>query len=376
MLPMPLVAGIAGALLVLIILWDAFEAIILPRRVMRRWRLARFVYRTTWRVWAAIARRIRKGKRRESYLSFYGPLSLLMLLGVWASAMVFGFAAIQWALGSKLGGANIGHGFWWDLYFSGSTFFTLGLGDLTPQDTPSRVATVLEAGLGFAFLAMVIGYLPVIYQAFSRREGEITLMDARAGSPPAAVELLLRQAKSGDFPQTLTRFFAQWERWSSELLESHLSYPLLAYYRSQHDNQSWLAALTTVLDACAVVVAGLEGPVAWQAQLTFAMARHAVVDLSQVFGTAPKDPAIDRLPHEACERACDALRSVGIPLSGDEALEPKLAGLRHMYEPYVNSLSAHLLMALPPWLPTAKRKANWLTSAWEHAPLTRPPQAP
>jgi hypothetical protein len=368
MLPMHIAAGIAGALLVLIVLWDAFEAIILPRRVMRRWRLARFVYRTTWRVWAATARRIRKAKRRESYLSFYGPLSLLMLLGVWASAMVFGFAAVQWALGSKLRGTNIGHGFLWDLYFSGSTFFTLGLGDLTPQDAPSRAATILEAGLGFAFLAMVIGYLPVIYQAFSRREGEITLMDARAGSPPAAVELLLRQAKSGDFPQTLTRFLAQWERWSSELLESHLSYPLLAYYRSQHDNQSWLAALTTVLDACALVVAGLEGPVAWQAQLTFAMARHAVVDLSQVFGAAPRDPAADRFSHDDYEQACAALRSAGIALSCDQELERKLAALRHMYEPYVNSLSQFLLMALPPWMPGTKRKANWLTSAWEHRP--------
>src|SRR5947207_13022590 len=112
---MPLVAGIAGALLVLTVLWDAFEAIILPRRVMRRWRLARFVYRTTWRVWSAIARRIQKVKRREAYLSFYGPLSLLMLLGVWASAMVFGFAAIQCALGSRLGGGHVGHGFLWDL---------------------------------------------------------------------------------------------------------------------------------------------------------------------------------------------------------------------------------------------------------------------
>lgn len=369
MLPMPLVAGISGALLVLTILWDAFETIILPRRVMRRWRLSRLVYRITWRAWAAIARRIRKGKRREAYLSFYGPLSLLMLLGVWASAMVFGFAAIQWALGSKLGGANIGHGFLWDLYFSGSTFFTLGLGDLTPQDAPSRVATVLEAGLGFAFLAMVIGYLPVIYQAFSRRESEITLMDARAGSPPAAVELLLRQAKSGDCPQTLTSFFALWERWSSELLESHLSYPLLAYYRSQHDNQSWLAALTAVLDSCAVVVAGMEGRVAWQAQLTFAMARHAVVDLSQVFGAAPRYPATDRLPHEDYVRACDALREAGISLRGDDELERKLVSLRQMYEPYVNSLSHHLLMPLPPWLPGARRKENWLTSAWKHGPV-------
>ncbi len=368
---MPVIAGIAGALLVLIVLWDAFEAIILPRRVMRRWRLARFFYRTTWRVWSGVARRIRTVKKRESYLSFYGPLSLLMLLAVWAVAMVIGFAAIQWSLGSKLGGTNVGHGFLWDLYFSGSTFFTLGLGDLTPQDAPSRVATIIEAGLGFAFLAMVIGYLPIIYQAFSRRESEISLMDARAGSPSAAVELLVRQSRSGDFSHTLTRFFSQWERWSSELLESHLSYPLLAYYRSQHDNQSWLGALTTVLDASAVVVAGIEGPVAWQAQLTFAMARHAMVDLSQVFGAAPKDPPLDRLPHEEFDAACNLLVAAGIRLNRDESLEKKLAGLRRMYEPYVNSLSEYLLMSLPPWLPGAKRKENWLTSAWEHAAVSR-----
>src|SRR5260370_14581953 len=193
-------------------------------------------------------------------------------------------------------------------------------------------------------------------------------MDARAGSPSAAVELLVRQSRSGDFSHTLTRFFLQWERWSSELLESHLSYPLLAYYRSQHDNQSWLGALTTVLDASAMVAAGIEGPVAWQAQLTFAIARHAVVDLSQVFGAAPKDLPVDRLPHEEFEAACDLLVAAGIRLNRDESLEKKLAGLRRMYEPYVNSLGQYLLMTLPPWLARVTRKENWLTSAWEHAP--------
>src|ERR1051326_6705995 len=231
---MPILAGIVGALIVVLVLWDAFEAIVLPRRVMRTWRLTRFFYRSTWRVWSAAARHVRAGKRRETGLSFYGPLSLLMLLSVWAMTMVVGFALVQWALGSQLSGQNTGRGFLWDLYFSGSTFFTLGLGDLTPQDAPSRIATVLEAGIGFGFLAMVIGYLPIIYQSFSRREVEIALMDARAGSPSAAVELLVRQSRSGNFAQTTMNFLAQWERWSSELLESHLSYPLLAYYRSQH----------------------------------------------------------------------------------------------------------------------------------------------
>ena len=366
---MHILAATIGALLVATVLWDAFEAIVLPRRVMRKFRLARFFYRVSWTVWASIARRISTIRRREAYLSFYGPLSLLMLLCVWATAMVVGFAAIQWGLGSHLTGQNAGRGFLWDLYFSGSTFFTLGLGDLVPQNAASRVATVLEAGLGFGFLAMVIGYLPIIYQAFSRREVEIALMDARAGSPPAAVELLLRQSKSGDFPESLIRFLAQWERWSSELLESHLSYPLLAYYRSQHDNQSWLGALTTVLDACAMVLAVMEGPVTWQAQLTFAMARHAVVDLSQVFGAAPKPPLHDRLPPEEFERAAELLAASGIHLNVDMVRETKLATLRRMYEPYVSSLSTRLMMPLPPLLAGDKKKENWLTSAWEHAML-------
>lgn len=369
---MPIFAGIAGAFLIVLVLWDAFEAIVLPRRVMRRWRLARGFYRLTWRIWSAGARHAPAGRKRESCLAFYGPLSLLMLLAVWAMTMVISFALLQWALGSQLSGQNMGRGFLWDLYFSGSTFFTLGLGDITPQNAPSRVATVLEAGIGFGFLAMVIGYLPVIYQAFSRREAEITLMDARAGSPSSAVELLVRQSRSGDFSQTTMRFLSQWERWSSELLESHLSYPLLAYYRSQHDNQSWLGALTTVLDVCALLLAGMDGPVAWQAQLTFAIARHAVVDLSQVFGSAPKIPREDRLSPEDFARASELLAGAGIPLNADGSPERKLAALRRMYEPYVNSLGGYLMMTLPPWLPSAKKKENWLTSAWEHASM--PPE--
>lgn len=366
---MPILAGTAGALLIFVVLWDAFEAIVLPRRVMRKFRLARFFYRTTWKVWSAVARRVSSIKRREACLSFYGPLSLLMLLCVWAGAMIFGFALLHWGMGSQLSGQNAGRGFLWDLYFSGSTFFTLGMGDVTPQNAPSRVATVLESGIGFGFLAMVIGYLPIIYQAFSRRETEITLLDARAGSPSSAVELLVRQSKSGNFSETTIQFLSQWEQWSAELMESHLSYPLLAYYRSQHDNQSWLAALTTVLDVSAILLAGAEGALAWQAQLTFAIARHAAVDLSQVFSAAPRDPVTDRLPSDDFVRASELLTGAGIPFEGDPTLERKLASLRRMYEPYVNSLSVYLMMNLPPWLPSPKRKENWLTSAWEHASM-------
>src|SRR5207245_10201029 len=140
-------------------------------------------------VCSARGRRMRPGVRRETYLSFFGPLSLLVLLAAWAASLIAGFALLQTGLGAGLnvpgGGSITDH-----LYLSGETFFTLGLGDVTPVSRAGRVLVVIEAGVGFAFLALVIGYLPVLYQSFSRRELNITLLDARAGPPPSAEQLL------------------------------------------------------------------------------------------------------------------------------------------------------------------------------------------
>jgi ion channel len=359
--PMHSAALVAGVVLIVVIMADAFEALVLPRRVTRRFRPARMFYRTTWRLWSAIARRMSASGRRETYLSFYGPLSLLLLLGAWAVALILGFALVHWAMGSSLKGASGGAGFLDDLYMSGTTFFTLGLGDVTPIGALPRLVTVIESGMGFGFLAAVIGYLPVVYQAFSRREVNITLLDARAGSPPSAGELLRRHA---DDRAALGRLLLDWERWSAEFLESHISYPLLSYYRSQHDNQSWLAALTTVLDATALVMTGLPDGPSRQARLTFAVARHAVVDLAQVLGTAPRPPVPDRLPAEALERLRARLAADGLVLATGAAADKKLAHLRELYEPYVNSLSSRLLMPLPSWGVAADATDNWRTTAW------------
>jgi hypothetical protein len=157
---------------------------------------------------------------------------------------------------------------------------------------------------------------------------------------------------------------AEWERWAAEVLESHLSYPVLSYYRSQHDNQSWLAALTTVLDASALVMVGIEGACARQAGLTFAMARHAVVDLAQVLGRPPVGSAPDRLPSSELARLRTDLAAAGVVLHAGDGAEDKLAELRRMYEPYVAALSKHLLMPLPAWRAGAEPHENWRTSAW------------
>jgi hypothetical protein len=355
-------AAVLGGVLLATVLWDAFEVIILPRRMAHRFRLARLFYRLTWRLWSAVAHWMRDDKRRETYLSIFGPLSLLLLLSVWAMGLVAGFALLHWGLGTPLNVAPGSAPFSTSLYLSGTTFFTLGLGDVTPLASLGRALVVVEAGVGFGFLAAVISYLPILYQAFSRREVSISLLDARAGSPPSAGELLRRH---GAEMAELGQLLYDWERWSAELLESHLSYPVLGYFRSQHTHQSWLAALTAILDACALVMAGVNGGPARQAQLTFAMARHAVVDLAQIFITSPRLLAPDRLPPARLTALRQMLAEAGLILQEGVAAEQRLRELRQMYEPYVQALSAYLWMALPPWFRVTVMPDSWQTSAWE-----------
>ena len=365
---MKILAAVMGCLSIVVVLLDAFEAIVLPRRVTRRLRLTGFFFSLTWTPWAALARHISKRKQREAYLGFYGPLSLIVLLIVWAVGLILGFAMLHWALGSKIHVADgEAASFASDLYMSGMTFFTLGLGDLVPFTTLGRLFTVIEAGTGFGFLAIIIGYLPVIYQAFSRREVNISLLDARAGTPSTAAELLRRHGRDGSM-ESLNQLLQDWERWSSDLMESHLSYPVLSYYRSQHDNQSWLAALTTILDTCALVIVGVDNAPAWQAQLTFAMARHAVVDISQVVNARPKQPEYNRLTPEQLASLRRTLAGAGVPLRDGADADHRLAELRAMYEPYIKSLSDEMLMPLPPWIIEKEAVDNWQTSAWERNP--------
>ena len=354
-----LLAGIACLFAVLL---DAFQTIILPRRASGRFRLTRIFYIVTWKPWVFFATRLRDVRKRESAFSYYGPLSLIFLLVVWASAMVVGFALIFYALGSPFNDSSQGPGFRSYLYVSGTTIFTLGLGDVTPHSAWARELIILEAGTGFGFLAVVMGYFPVLYSAFSRREVSISLLDARAGSPPTAAELMRRHSYEGG-NNALSLLLLEWERWSAELRESHISYPLLCYFRSQHNNQSWISALTAVLDTSALLIAGVKGHEARQAQLTFAMARHAMVDLSQIFSLTPVNDAPDRLPLERYEQLYSLLCQSGVSVCRDGHSTERLREMRALYEGYAEALSDYLCMPLPPWIADRPHKDNWLAVA-------------
>lgn len=366
---MHVVALITGLVCCLSVALDAFRTIILPRRPTGRFHITRTFLTVTWTPWVAVTERMKHAKTREQAYSVYGPLSLLLLLLVWALLLVLGFGLFFFAMGSPFADSIVGAGagawtrFGSDLYVSGTTLGTLGLGDVLPRTPLSRCLIISEAIVGLGLVALVIGYLPVLYQAFSRREVSIALLDARAGSPPTAAELLRRHDFEGG-EQALQFLLAEWERWSAEILESHISYPILCYYRSQHDNQSWLSALVAILDTCALLISVLEGTTSRQAQLTFVMARHALIDLGHVFQIQQKklwqhESLRDRLPAEDFNRLCSMLGGVHLRVCGDPASAARLHLIRALYEPHALALAAYLRMPLPVWVAEPRERDQW-----------------
>jgi voltage-gated potassium channel Kch len=367
---MRLLAVIFGIVLILLVAQDAFETIVLPRRVTRRIRLARLFYSLTRIGWKSIGHLIQSSTRRESYLGYLGPLSLLALFVFWAVLFVLGFGLLLWGLALPLNAPEKTISFITYLYLSGTTFFTLGLGDVTPLSGVARLLVVTEVALGFGFLALVISYVPIIYQAFSRRELRISLLDARAGSPPTAAEIL-RRNHAGRNVEELRLLLHDWEVWCADILESHLSYALLAFYRSQHDQQSWVGALTVILDTCALILTGIENLPDEAARFTFAMARHAVVDLAQVLNSSPTT-GVNRLSSTEFAQLQDMLADSGIRLNKGTSTEQKLAELRETYEPFVSALANRMLVSLPPWIPPGDSLDDWQTTAWDDLlPSTR-----
>ncbi len=364
-----ILAAIFGIVIIGVVLLDAFETVVLPRRVTRHFKLTAWFYRRTWIPWRGLARRIRTFSRQQSFLGYFGPLSLITLLVFWATTLILGFALVQYGIGEheQLSGEPITFGRL--VYHSGQTFFTLGYGDILPTSSLARALSVIEAGMGFAFLGVVIGYLPVVYGSFSRREIQISMLDARAGSPPAASELLVRLAGSSENRAieqlVLDAVLHDWERWAAELLESHISYPVLSFFRSQHSNQSWLGALLTILDVTSLLLTGVDGIHPGQAKLTFAMARHAAVDLAQVVNARYDPLAAERLTDAEFDTLRGTLAAAGLKLREGDAARQKLNKLRSMYEPYVHSTARNLMITLPLWQPPEKIRDNWQSGPWD-----------
>jgi hypothetical protein len=344
-------AILIGAIAVLLVLQDVFEVLLLPRRVLRNRRLSSLILRPTWRLWRRAANQL--GTRRAAFLSCYGPLSVVILFFTWAVCLIVAYGLCQWGINLHTPQPLSLDG---SLYLSGSTFFTLGFGDVTPHSGAAKILAVVEAANGFGLVAAVIGYLPVLYQSFSNRETHVIQLDARAGSPPSAA-FLLNQHGGADAMPELMDYLRHCENWAATLIEGNLSFPMLAFYRSHHDNQSWLAALCAIMDCCAVLLTGLEGVNAFQPRMTFALGRMAILELTNTLRLTPEDPKEDRLSPQGYDYLTSMLRASNLNWAEADA-ETRLALLRTTYEPLFYAISQYLALPLPEWFPSAAPD-NW-----------------
>jgi hypothetical protein len=332
---MRVIAAIAGLILIALMLTEFFVTFMLPRRVRRDPRIARGLIRLFWRPWRGFARRL-SPPSADTMLGFFGPLALLSELLTWTVGLIFGFALLEWA---AVGGA-FGHG----LLFSSGLFLNA---EAVSGSTAVHVISLVEAATAIGVLFIVIGYLPAVYGAFSRREIAVSQLATRAGSPPAAGTILCRAAKREQWRE-LERDFRGWEEWAAELMETHLSYPILGYYRSQHVNQNWLAALTAMVDVAAFVSAVEEDGESEAAEITFAIGRHALADLALQYRV--RHGHGERLSEADFERLYEAVEDAATRPVGREQARRRLGELRRAYEPKAQGLAELLALELPPWL--------------------------
>lgn len=352
-------AVVIGLLLIAACFQDIFEAVLLPRRIDRQWRFMVFFYRFLWRIWSSLATRLRAGRRRESVIAIFGPFSMMLLFALWGLSLILGFGLIQWALPARsLSAMPLSRQF--DL--SADAFFTLGIENLAARSQLSLVLIFLEAGTGFGYIALMVSYLPVLYTHFAQRDARLVQLDARAGTPAAAGTVLLRYAALGDTAD-LELWLADWEHWAADLVETHSAYPMLAFYRSQHENQSWLATLAVVMDVTTLLLAVGPDEMLLASSGAFLAARRVVEEICISLGVdpLPKGPNLERVSEQDRAEIIEILKPTAWK-EFDRRVEIETTGrLVATYESRLQALSSYLLLPLPKFLPQGDDRTDSLS---------------
>jgi hypothetical protein len=329
-----------GIVLVAWTLLDVFRTLVMPRAARGRVRLSRILFRTMWRPWRWIGVRRKTVQARERVLATAAPFFFFVLLVGWVSLALLGYALILWSPAFVDGIGPGGDSFGNALYVSGTSLFTLGsVGGVTGW---TRAVVVGEGANGLGLFAVVIAYLPVLYQAFNRREVGVLLLDARAGSPPSGPELLHRMGSAG-VASSLHGLFAEWERWVADVLESHMSYPLLTLFRSPHDNTSWVTSLGSVLDAATLLLTAVEDEPDERAILMYGTGVHAVEDLFYYFRLTERETVIQR---DEFEDVLGDMKDDGFAVRPLDDAFARFTEKRAKYAPRLDALAV-LLAATP-----------------------------
>lgn len=329
---------VAGVAIVLAVLNDIFQSVVVPRAVGRRWRLSFLVWRGLWRLWPIAAWKFYAAddEKREDFLAVFAPFTLVLLLLVWAAGIIFGYGLVFWGLRGGL--APPVHSLGQALYFSGTSALTIGFGDVVGRTAGTRFFSILAAISGFSTFSIVTAYLFLLFAAFQTREAFVVTVGARAGTPPSGVNFLCIAGYS-ETRDDIARLMIDAQRWAAQLMESHLAYPVLAFFRSSHDYESWVGTLGTLLDAATLLMTTVDGARNGQSRLFFNLGRHATHDLSSYFRLtgAQGDPGIERAEFD---RACDRLESAGYALHERDEAWKRFSELRSAYAGHLNAMAA------------------------------------
>lgn len=348
---MPLLEALAGLALAVWVLNDVFTTVILPRPAPARYRPAGILTRSSWRVWRGYADRSRTVQRREQRLGIFAPAIVMILLGLWIVLLVLGFGLMLHALSAQvrppLGGIDAA------VYLAATSLLTIGYGDFVPTEALSRVVAVAAGGVGLGIVALTITYLFSLYANFQRRELQVVTLDARAGAPPSGIQLLVTCAAFDDEHEELEQIFEQWEHWSAEVLESHLAYPILMFFRSTHDHESWVSAIGAVLDAATLMLTTLEGGPRGQASATRGIGTHLVEDVGRFFHfitDRPIDvgPMIERAEFDAARARLGGAGYVLVP--DEEAAWRDFSQRRAEYAGALNALALYFSVPPAQWI--------------------------
>ena len=330
-----------GIFLLVWTLFDVFRTLVTPRAARGRFRLSRMLFQPMWRPWRWVGLRTKTVQARERVLAAAAPFFFFVLLVGWVSIALLGYALILWSPafvhGIGVGGTSFGNA----LYTAGTALFTLGFGGGVATGW-TRAVAVAEGATGLGLFAVVIAYLPVLYQAFNRREVGVLLLDARAGSPPSGPELLHRMGSAG-VASSLPQLFAEWERWVADVLESHMSYPILALFRSPHDYTSWVTSLGSVLDAATLILTSVDDESDERAKLLYGTGVHAVEDLFYYFRLTERESVIQR--HEF-EDVLNDMKDDGFAIRPVDEAFASFTAKRAKYAPRLDALV--VLLAAPP----------------------------
>src|SRR5438105_635274 len=344
MIPTPVLETVAGLLVIASVLSDVFLTVVVPRRAPRLGRLlrvSRYVVPDLWKLWRWIGLRINLAERREGFLGSFGALAIILLLVGWVAGLILGYGLLLDAVRDQIRPPP--ENFATSLYFAGTALLTLGFGDFTAVGGWARLTTLVAAATGLSIFAAVITLLFTLYGSFQRREVAVVVLEAGAGAPPSGVTLLETYALAGILDQ-LPQVFRDWQAWSAEVLDSHLAYPILAYFRSSHDNDSWISSLGAVMDATTLVLTTIEdGPKGW-AKLCRAVGGHCIEDLVQSF-RLPDEPEIG-VEREEFDAACRRLEHAGFRLRDGDRAWADFSRLRAEYAGRVNALARY--WATPP----------------------------